>query len=145
MTSITVSPTTGTRTWPLYAIGSVGVGTILSALAFYADVFGGTEDGPRDPVWSWLIVVGAVAVIAAAIFGLVVRTATPANSDRRGLALALVGIPTLWAFWSGLPIVLAAAAACCALATGRPTRTGKVILVLAMLITGLGTWGALAG
>ncbi len=145
MTNFTISPTAGTSTWPAYAAASVGLATVLSALAFYVDLFGPAEEGPSDPVWSWLIVVAAVGAVAAAVFGLVVRTSTPANADRRGLIVALVGVPSVWAFWAGLPVVFAAAATCLALSMGRPSKIGVVTLVLALLEFGFGIWGALAG
>lgn len=134
-----------TRTWPVYAAGSYGIAAVLSALAFYVDVFGPTEEGQSDPVWQWLILIGVVGLFTAAVFGLVVRTATTASADRRGLVLALVGVPSVIAFWAGLPIILAAAAACCALASGRPSRLGIVTLTLATFLFGFGTWLALAG
>jgi hypothetical protein len=134
-----------TGTWPIYAAGSFGIAAVLSALAFYVDVFGPTEEGRSDPVWQWLIVIGVVGVFTAAVFGLVVRPATSASADRRGLVLALVGIPSVIAFWAGLPIILSAAAACCALAGGRPSRLGIVTLTLATFLFGFGAWLALAG
>jgi len=145
MTSTPYSTTTGTRNWPAYAVGSSGVAVILSALAFYTDVFGPTEEGPADPVWQWFIVIGVAVAIGVGVFATVVRTATPSNADRRGLVIALVSIPTVIAFWSGLPVILAGAATACALATGRPSRLGMLTLVVAAAVFGFTVWGCLAG
>lgn len=145
MTSTPYSPTTGIRNWPAYAVGSSGIAAILSALANYTDVFGPTEEGPSDPVWQWLLLIGVSVAIGVGVFATVVRTATPSTADRRGLAIAVVSIPTVVAFWSGLPVILAAAAACLALASGRPSRLGVVTLVIAAAVVGLTAWGCLAG
>lgn len=144
-TAVSQSSTSVTRNWPLYAAGSYGVAAVLSALAFYVDVFGPTEGGQDDPVSVWLMVMGVVGVVTAAVFGLMVRAATSKSADRRGLILVLLGVPSIFFFWAGLPIIFAAASACCALAGGRPSRLGMVTITLATLLFGFGIWLALAG
>jgi hypothetical protein len=86
-----------------------------------------------------------IAVGAAVVFGLVVRTAKPATVERRGLILALVGVLSVAVFWTGLPAILAGGASCCALAQGPPSAKGKIALALSGLITAVAIWAALAG
>jgi hypothetical protein len=144
-TTTTYATSPATRNWPAYAVGSSGLAVVLTALAFYVDVFGPAETGPDDPIWAWLSTVGIAIAIGGAVFAGAVRTAKPSNTVRRGLIIGVLSIPTIVVFWSGLPVILASAAACCALANGRPSRLGIVTLVVAAAVFGVGTWLCLAG
>lgn len=146
MSSITASPATGIRSWPAWAAASIGVAVVLTAIGtFWSPLASYEASRDREEFLTYLVVVATILIGAALVFGLVVRTATPASAERRGLILALVSVPSIVVFWTGLPTILAGGAACCALANGRPSTTGKVILGLAILVTGFAVWAALAG
>lgn len=122
-----------TATWPVLAAAGAGLSALLTALGTFVD-FNNNDHGGHDGIGAYLGVVGVIAVAAALVFGLVVRTATVHNAGRRGLVLAVLALITDVVFWSGLPCVLAAGAIACALtgrdAAGRFTNAGKAMLGL---------------
>lgn len=97
------------------------------------------------------LLVGFAIVGAAVVFGVVVarglRTA-PQRTARRSLIIASVGVVSIVAFWTGLPVILAAGAATLALDArrlGRLPGTAIAALVLATLITVSAVWLAFTG
>jgi hypothetical protein len=98
------------------------------------------------------LLVAFAGVGAAVVFGVVVarglRTA-PQQTARRSLILAGVGVVSIVAFWTGLPVILAAGAATLAVDArrrlGRLPGTAIVALVLAALITVTAVWLAFTG
>lgn len=146
MTTLTTARTHLAQ-WPPFATASVGlavvltaVGTFWSPLATYEGRGGSVDDIPE-----YLVNIAMIAVGAAIIFGLVVRTASAANADRRGLVMAVIGLLSVLVAWTGLPALLAGGSACCALASGRPSTMGKVTLgIVALTLAGAVAF-ALAG
>ena len=143
-------PDTSSPTPVLAALGAA-TATILTAIGTFADVFGRHEQrsDTMAEFYSWLVVVGVIAVATALVFGLVVRGATPRNATTRALVLSILAVPTVLIAWSGLPPVLASAAVACALvARGRTGHFGagdKAALALAALATAGAVAFALAG
>lgn len=134
------------RTWPAFTAVSLGLGAVAVLLANYApthpDVAAGAD---ADSIWAIAAVYAVAAGIALAVFLTVVRTATPENASKRALILALVSVPTVIAFWSALPIMLAGAVAATATGHGKQTRGGVVALVIAAGVAGFALWGCLYG
>ncbi len=103
----------------------------------------------RDPGTEWgidtdqgavglLLIAGFVALGVGVVYGVVVRRALagdPARAARTAMILALVGVLTIVAFWTGLPIVLGSAAAL--LGMDARTRLGHTPPTAAIAI-GLG-------
>lgn len=142
----TASLTTGTRTWPAWAAASAGISAVLTAIGtFWSPLANYEATRTRNDFYSWLVVVGVITVGLAIAFGLGVRTASPERADRRGLVLALVSVPLVAVFWSGLPAVFAGAGACLALSNGRPSTVGKITLLIGVLVLGVAVTAALAG
>jgi hypothetical protein len=83
----------------------VGGAIVVAALLNTAGVF--SEDVIH---WvNWMLGFAFIAASAAIVFGLFVRLAgqKPASAWRAGLLLALLGLLTIPAFWSGLPPIFA--------------------------------------
>jgi hypothetical protein len=96
--------------------------------------------------------VGFAIVGAAVVFGVVVARALrvpPQQTARRSLIVAGVGVLSIVVFWTGLPVILAAAAATLALDArrrlGRLPGTGTAALVLTALTTMTAIWLAFTG
>lgn len=138
--------TTGNRNWPAFAAASAGVSAVLTAIGtFWSPLANYEATQSRDDLFSWLFVVGIIAVASAITFGLVVRTARPERADRRGLVLAVLSAASIVVFWAGLPVVFAGGAACLALSNNPVTTKGKIALAIAVLVSGSAVWLALAG
>jgi hypothetical protein len=98
------------------------------------------------------LLVGFAAAGAAVVFGVVVargiRT-VPQHTARRSLIVASVGVVSIAAFWTGLPVILAAGATTLALDAhrrlGRLPGTAIAALVLAAVITLAAVWLAFTG
>ena len=102
-----------------------------------------TEDAIH---WAnWLIVFGIVAVAAAVVFGWFVRRASGSATKAwlTGLVLAVLGLLTVGAFWSGLPPIFAGAALYLGYVAFRhgvtttARRAGIVTIVLGALVLAL--------
>ncbi len=98
------------------------------------------------------LLVGFAIVGVAVVFGVVVARGlrvAPQQTARRSLIVASVGILSMVALWTGLPVVLAAGAATLALDArrrlGRLPGTGTAALVLAALTTMTAVWLAFTG
>lgn len=145
----THAPTTGNdlARWPLYAAVSSAVSMVLVSIGTLWGPFSAypNTDPLLDDLGELAFLAVVIAATAGVAFGLVVRTATPATAPRRSIVLAVLGFVSLAVFWAGLASVLAGAAACLALADGRPSTRGKVVLAIAAVTVGLAVWAALAG
>ena len=115
----------------LYTIGVATVAATFVVLAVANFVSEG-ENGGTGP----FIVTSIVAVAAAALlFGWYApRADRPA---RAGIVAAILGLLTLPAFWSGLPIVLGGAATALGAGAAQRTRTATVAVVLGMAAVAL--------
>jgi hypothetical protein len=98
------------------------------------------------------LLVAFAAVGVAVVFGVVVvrgLRVAPQQTVRRSLIVAGVGVLSILAFWTGLPVALAAGAATLALDArrrlGRLPGTAIAALVLAALITVTAVWLAFTG
>lgn len=148
---------------PARPLGPMAAATAAAALAFTA--FGTYVDTPYKAAgtrrWGWAenhslielpFLVAFAALGAAVVFGVLVRRGLRLPAEKipaRALALALVGGLTVLVFWTGLPVVFAAGAAVLAVEArsrlGRTPPAAAVALALAVVITGLAAWAALAG
>lgn len=143
MTDTVLMPTaTGDRTSmqrPLLA--AVGLSTVMTVALLVRD----TNDGPVWRVGS--ILVGAIALFTALVFGFVVRRTlakrSATSSARAALILSLVSVLSVAVFWMALPPVFAVGA----IALGqdardrrpfRGERTAAVAVGLAALATAAG-------
>ena len=137
MTTYTEHPTAAPGNRTLFAALGVGVAVVLTALGTFWD-FNGNDGGNNDGVTAYLAAVAIILVGAAVVFGLVVRPEAD-SAGTRALVLGVLSVLTIVVFWSGLPTVLAAGAAACALgsrrADGAVTGVGKTSLGLAGLAT----------
>ncbi len=131
--------------WPLYAALSTGLSAVLTAIGtFWSPLASYDATRTEHDFMAWLVVLGITVVAAAIVFGAVVRT-TPAEGGRvRTVVLAVLGVLTLAVFWTGLPVVLAGGATCCALVAPRRTSS-RIALVLSVLVVAVAAWAALAG
>jgi hypothetical protein len=126
--------------WPLFATLGIGLAAISTALGTFFDITGNdSSSGNGNAMGEYLVTLGIIVVITAIVFGLVVRTASARNAGTRSLVLGILAVPSLVLFWAGLPCVLAAGAAACALASrtdaGQFTTRGKVAMVLAGVVS----------
>lgn len=134
-----------TAGWPLYAALSTGASVVLTAIGtLWSPLADYEATRTSADIVSWLVVVAITVVAAALVFGLVVRTAPPGGGRVRTLVLAVLAVLSLAVFWTGLPMILAGGAVCCALASPRSTGS-RIALVLAALVTLVAVWAALAG
>jgi hypothetical protein len=133
---------TGTAAWPMFAVAGAGISTVLCAVGTFWDL-SDNEPGTNNGLAEFLPVVAVIAIATALVFGLVVRTARPENAARRGLVLAIVGLLSIPVFWTGLPVVFAAAAVACA--TLRRSGLGIAALLISALTVGLAVFAAIAG
>jgi quinol-cytochrome oxidoreductase complex cytochrome b subunit len=92
-----------------------------------------------------LILFGFVLVVATVVFGLVVPwaknsldTATSNRPAKAGMVLSALGIITIVAFWSGLPVILGAGGATLGqVGRERAARTGRSGLSLVAMVIGM--------
>lgn len=147
MTTYAEHDTRAATSWPLLAALAAGVALVLSALGTFGD-FGASETNEQG-IEEYLFVVGIVAVATAVVFGLVVRTATPASAGMRGAILAGVAAVSILVFWSGLPPVLAIGAIGCALIARRTdgsfATTARVVMGVATLVLAAAVYLAFMG
>jgi len=143
------TPTTAPA-WPALAAIGAGTAAVLTAVGTFWDLTG-NESGSatKDDFYIWLTFnLGVIVVGSALVFGLVVRSATPANAGRRGLILAVVGLLSIGVFWTGLPAILATGAIACSLVDkrgGRLSRMSQSALAISVVTLGLAIWMAVAG
>ncbi len=123
---------------------SIGIASAIgaAALAAYATL-GGAEPNP-DQVRTLPYVIGFTLVMAGIVFGLVVpwaerrsqalRTNRPAKA---GLVSSVLGLLTIVAFWSGLPVILGGAGVALGMAgQERAAEAGRRRLATAAIIVG---------
>lgn len=138
------SETSPAPSWPALAVAGAALATILTAVGTFWDVTG-NDTADTQGIAEFLPVVGIILVATAIVFGLVVRTASPATGTKRGLVLSVLAVLTLPVFWAGLPPVLAAGAVACAVIASPRGTAARVALVLAALVTVLSVVAAVAG
>lgn len=132
------STPTSAPAWPALAAIAVGASAVLTAVGTFWDLTG-NESGSatKDDLVVWATFnLGVIAVGAAIVFGLVVRTAAPKNAGRRSLILAVLGLLTVPVAWTGLPAVFATGAVACTLVDKRAgsfSRMAKSALVISAL------------
>lgn len=133
------SATAGSRATLLAVVGAV-LSALLTAIGTFWDITGNDEStGSSHDVRDYLVTLAAITVATIIVYALVVRRAAVGRPGRRSVILGVVAILSLAAFWAGLPIVLAGAAAAAAFAErdklggfGGGSKTG---LTLAGLTT----------
>lgn len=146
MTTTATHATTDNRNWPAFAAASAGVSAVLTAIGtFWSPLANYEATQSREDLFSWLVIVGVIAVATAITFGLVVRTTRPERAERRSLVLAVLSAASIVVFWAGLPVVFAGGAACLALANNPVPTKGKIALAIAVLVSGFAVYLALAG
>ena len=112
MTATTNDLTTAPSRTPLLAALGIASSGALTAVGTFWDL-NNNDSGPTHAS-EWLITLGIIAVAAAVVYGLVVRTAATGNPGRRAAVLGVVAFLSNVAFWAGLPMVIASAAVACA-------------------------------
>lgn len=131
--------------WPLFAALSTGVAVVLTAIGtFWSPLANYEATRTMDDLVSWLVVVAITLVGAGIVFGLVVRTAPARGGRVRTAVLAVLAVLSLAVFWTGLPVIFAGGAVCCALANPRSVGS-RIVLVVAALVGAAAILGALAG
>ena len=137
MTATTNDLTTAPSRTPLLAALGIAAASVLTAVGTFWDV--NNNDTGDTQVSEWLVCIGIIAVAAAVVYGLVVRTAATGNPGRRALILSVVGFLSNVVFWAGLPMVIASAAVACAFIEkdklGSMSTPSKVSLVVVALTT----------
>jgi hypothetical protein len=135
MTATTTATTTNTdlaapaRPWLTAAFAVVGA-VALNALGIWGD---GTTSGEDDPLQSFVVVCGVIAVASGLVFGLFVpralkRVAATGQAGVGALVLsALALVLVVPGFWTGLPPVLAAGGIVVGLAGRTATHSGMAI------------------
>ncbi len=133
----------------LFAALGIGVSIVLTALGTFWDVTGNDDHEQSDSLMQYLPVVAVILVVAALVFGLAVRTEPDKAPGTRAIVLAVVGVLSLVVFWAGLPAVLAAGSAACALAARGPdgsvTALGKTSLAISAVTLVLAVAAAFYG
>ena len=121
-TTYTDQPSTGSSR-SLFAALGIGIALVLTAIGTFWDVTG--NDTNDEGLGAWLVVVGIVVVAAAIVFGLVVRPEA-AGAGTRAVVLGVLAVLTVVVASLGLPAVLAAGAAACALGSGARRADGAI-------------------
>lgn len=131
--------------WPLFAALSTGLGAVLTAIGtFWSPLASYEATRTAEDFRNWLVVVAIMAVSAAIVFGLVVRTMPSGGGRVRTAVLTVLAVLSLAVFWTGLPIIFAGGAVCCALTNPRSVGS-RIVLVVAALVGALAVLAALAG
>lgn len=116
------------------AIAATALATTMAAIGTFAS---GEEQGGRG----FLVICAVIAVAAAIVFGLIVPRALRREAvGASALTLAVLGLVTVVAFWSGLTPILAGGGALLGWA-GRDAERGRGMSWAAVVIGAL----ALAG
>jgi len=122
-----------------FALAGVVVASALAALSIFWDVTENDPEPESQPIGQFLVVLGLILVTTVVIHLVVVRRTGARNPGLTSLVLAIFGLACVVVFWSGLPVVLAAAAAAVAFSdrdrTGRLGGLTRTALVLAALTT----------
>jgi hypothetical protein len=132
-----MSRTVSERVIAPVAIGAIALATTFAAIGTYV---GDQEQGTKE----FLVVCVIIAVAAAVVFGLVV----PKGLQREAagvtaLALSILGLVTVLAFWSGLTPILAGGGALLGWA-GRDAARGRGTSWAAIVIGAIALVGYLA-
>ena len=146
--SVTNDLTTAPSRTPLFAALGVGISAVLTAMGTFWDLTD-NEEGSNHDAGEYFIVLGIIAVAAAIVFGLVVRTAGAGNPGRRAAILAVVSVLSIAVFWAGLPMVLVSGVVACALIEkdklGSLGVGSKVGLALSVAVTAMAVTLAIVG
>jgi hypothetical protein len=119
------------------AIGAIALATVLAAVGTWA---GGDEHGAKE----FLVVCAIIAVAAAVVFGWVVpRGLQREAAGATALTLSILGLITVFVFWSGLTPILAGGGALLGWA-GRDAARGRGMSRAAIGIGALALLGYLA-
>lgn len=111
------------------AVGAVAIAVVLNALGVYGD---GSEGDHSS--WEFLTVTALIAIAAVAVFGFVVpRGLAKEAAAATALALSVLGLLLVPAFWSGLPPILAAGGALLGWAGWNATR-GRAMCRVAVVV-----------
>lgn len=142
MTSTTTGsmPATASRL-PLLATIAVALSSVLAAIGTFWDLTD-NESGEGGSVGEYLTVVGIIVVVTTIVFGLVARNAERGNPGRRALVLGVLAAASIVVFWAGLPTVLAAGAAACALTERDQSRSFSTASVAALSLAAIATAAA---
>ena len=121
----------------LYGIGAAALAATL-ALLLTVNFTGDGENGGTGPFVVTAIVAGAIGLF---LFGWYAPRAE--RPVRAGIAAGVLGLLALPAFWSGLPLVLGAAAAALGAGARERTRGATAAIVLGVAAFVLGVAGTI--
>jgi hypothetical protein len=123
---------------------TIGIVSAIGAAALAAfAVLGGSESNP-DQVRTLPYVIGFTLVMASIVFGLVVAWAERRSQALRtnrpakvGLVASILGLLTVLAFWSGLPVIFGGAGVALGMVgQARAAEAGRRRLAMAAIIVG---------
>ena len=116
------------RTVGLAALGACGAAGVTAIGTF---MVGGENASTRGYVG----VLGFIAVATALVQAVVVRTAPHGDATRRGFVLAVLAFLSGFVFWTGLPLVLAAAALACLLVAREQAGSFSPLAAAGLAVT----------
>jgi ABC-type transport system involved in multi-copper enzyme maturation permease subunit len=136
----TASPAHGARIRTLrWGVPAAVGAAALSVISVYGDgTLSGSQQAHQEAVLPWII--AFAVVVSGLLFGLAVpRLLTSRRLSGWGLALGIIGIVALAAYWSGLPIVFGTAAVLAGITGRRVARMdgGTAKLAVAATVVGL--------
>ena len=124
MTSTTLHPIQNERL-------AAGLALILTIVPLAFANF--SDTGENGGVGPYVVCVGVAVILAAVLFGRVLPQTD--NPQRAAWILAVLALVTLFAFWSGLPMVLGIGAIYSGARAGRaaPAAAGALAVVLGVV------------
>ena len=137
-TTSSATASTPSRT-PLMAVLGVALSAVFTAIGTFWDLTNNDPSVDDHAGRAYLVTVGIIVVLAALVYGLVVRGAMSGRPGRRSAILGLVAAASIPVFWVGAPVVFASAAIATALAErdklGSLGNASKAGIGLAALTT----------
>lgn len=146
-----MATTTSTSTEPPVPVAPLmASGVALSAVYTAIGTFRGSDNDKDWPEYAFVLGTTLVtAVLALLLLRWVLRPGEAGRPGRAALGFALVSVASIAVFWAGVPSVLAASAAVCALEArarqGRWTPAPLAAVVLALAVVVSAAYLAVAG
>lgn len=124
-----------------FAVGGLALALVVVVLG-NVGVQPGENGGTGPAIFTGVLCV----LVTAALFGVVLpRLGRRHRANRVAVVLGALAVVSLVVFWSGLPPVLAGAAAAAGLSADTPSRSAQVLVALGALATALTVVVTVAG